>query len=348
LYDAKGKGVIMSTIKDIARRAGVSYATVSRVINNKSNVAMATRKKVLAAIDELSYYRNDLARGMRTKKTNSIGLILADITNPFYAETAKTIVELAGRYDYSLFLCNTNNDLNEQKKYINILMQRKVDGIIFASVHWIDPTIEALALSATPFVLYNRCASDSSFLNYVVLDNEEGAFLAVEHLYNLGHRRIALISGLHAFSTDRERTNGYIKALNEFGLPYDETLMVQGEYSGKKSFDAAMKLIKSENPPTAIFASNDLMALSALDAIMLAGLTVPDDIALIGFDDIAMASHSAIQLSTVSQDSKMMAEIAINSLYKIIENKESHLPLQVVLKPKLSIRLTCGSKKISK
>lgn len=331
----------MPTIKDIAKKAGVSGATVSRVINNMPNVKPETREKVLKSIKELHYYPNSLARGMRSKKTNSIGLILADITNPFYAETAKTIIELAGRYNYSIILCNTNNDLDEQKKYIDVLLQRKVDGFIFASVHCKDPSLNPVVDSKVPYILYNRRMVHNDNINYVVLDNELGAYIAVEHLYNLGHRRIALIRGPNIFSTGRERYSGYVKALKAFGLAYDENIVVQGRYNEKQSYDAAVKLISADNPPTAIFASNDLMALSALEAIISSGLKVPDDISVVGFDDIEIASHSAIQLTTVSQNRNMMAEIAIDSLRKIINKEGLQLPVQVVLKPMLTVRKTC-------
>jgi LacI family transcriptional regulator len=326
----------MTTIKDIARKAGVSGATVSRVINNMANVKPETRSRVLKAIEELNYYPNSLARGMRSKKTNSIGLLVADITNPFYAETAKTIIEAAGRFNYSIILCNTNNDLLEQQKYIDVLLQRKVDGLIFASVHYKDPSLTPVAASQIPYILYNRRMADSDGINYVVLDNELGALIAVEHLYGLGHRRIAFIRGPNTFSTGRERLNGYIQALDKFKIPYDGSIVVQGKYSEKQSYNAVKKLLSAEKRPDAIFASNDLMALSAMEAIMSSGLKIPDDIAVVGFDDIEIASHSAIQLTTVSQNRKMMAEIAIDSLRKMIQKEARHLPTQVILKPVLA------------
>lgn len=333
----------MPTIKDIAKRAGVSGATVSRVINNLPNVKPETREKVQKSINELQYYPNSLARGMRSKRTNSIGLVLADITNPFYAETAKTIIELAGKHDYSIILCNTNNDLNEQHKYIDVLLQRKVDGFIFASVQCKDPSLDPVIASKVPYILYNRRMMQNDHINYVVLDNELGAYMAVEHLYKLGHRRIALVRGPNTFSTGRERFNGYLKALKSFGLKYDEKIVLQGKYNEKESYDAAIKLISSKDRPTAIFASNDLMALSALEAVISSGLRVPEDIAVVGFDDIEIASHSAIQLTTISQNRNMMAEIALDSLRKIINKESLQLPVQVVLKPMLTVRKTCGS-----
>jgi DNA-binding LacI/PurR family transcriptional regulator len=150
--------------------------------------------------------------------------------------------------------------------------------------------------------------------------------------------------GPHGFSTGRERTSGYVKALKEFGLQHDEKIVIQGKYSEKQSYDVAKKLLSADNRPTAIFASNDLMALSALEAIISSGLKVPDDIAVVGFDDIEIASHSAIQLTTVSQNRNLMAEIAIDSLRKIIRKENVQLPIQIVLKPMLAVRKTSGVK----
>ena len=152
-----------------------------------------------------------------------------------------------------------------------------------------------------------------------------------------------MIRGPHTFSTGKERSNGYLKAIKDFGLPYDDQLIVQGKYSEKQSYDSAMKLFNSDNPPTAVFSSNDLMALRVYDAALSCGLSVPRDVALVGFDDIEIASHRAIGLTTVSQNLNMMAEIAFDTLRKMIENGPFQQPVQVVLKPMLTVRKTCGS-----
>lgn len=330
----------MTTIKDIAKVAKVSEATVSRVINNAVNVKPETREKVQAAINRLNYYPNSLARSMRSKKTNSVGLVLADVANPFYAETAKIIIELANKHNYSIILCTTNNDMLDQQKYIDVLLQRKVDGFIFASVHYKDPTLNFVIESKLPYFLYNRRTNESDEHNYVVLDNELGTFLAIEHLYKLGHRRIGLIRGPQSFSTGRERYTGYQKALKHFGLPYDERIVVQGEYSGKKAIEATKVLISTDPPPSAILACSDLMALGALDALYMSGKRIPEDFSVVGFDDIDISSHSAIQLTTVSQNQNLMAEIAFDNLWKVIQNPEQRQPIQVILKPVLAIRKT--------
>jgi LacI family transcriptional regulator len=229
-------------------------------------------------------------------------------------------------------LCTTNNDLVEQKKYIDLLLQRKVDGFIFASVHYRDPSIQHILSNKLPHFLYYRRTIDSNKCNYVVLDNELGVFLAIEHLYKLGHRRISLIRGTHSFSTGRERFSGYQKALKHFGLPYDKSIVFQGDYSKIKAMEVTMKLISSDFPPSAILVSSDIMALGVLEALHVSGKRIPEDFSVVGFDDIDISSHSKIQLTTVSQNQNLMAKIAFDNLWRILQEPNVQQPIQVVLK----------------
>lgn len=337
----------MPTIKDIARLADVSTATVSRVINNYVYVSEKTRQKVLKAVKELNYKPNSVARSMRIKKTHTMGLLLSDITNHFYAEIAKAVVDLATSYGYTVILCITKNDTKLQENYINILKQRKIDGFLFASANLRDTQIKQLETGKTPFVLLNRRLENNHNINYVVLDNEFGAFMAVEHLVNLGHRRIAFISGQRIFSTFLERHRGYKNALNYFGLEFDENLVMEGCWQDEKqAFKSTKRLLNHNRPPTAIIAANDLMAFNAIEAITAEGMSVPNDIAIIGFDDVDLARHSSIQLTTVAQNKHLMAEIATRSLIQITEGKPLKLPVQIMLKPQLIVRGTCGAQVI--
>jgi LacI family transcriptional regulator len=333
----------MTTIKEIAKIAHVSGATVSRVINNSPHVKDETRKKVLETIEKLNYQPNSLARGMRLKKTNTIGLLLANTTNPFYAEIAQAVVDIASKYNYTVILCITNNDSQIQKKHIKILQQKKVDGFLFASVLLKDPPVRELIETGAPNVLFNRIFSSNENINYVVQDNELGTYMAVEHLIKNGHKRIAFINGYLNFSTFKQRLNGYLKALKEYNINYDKELVVAGGNNEEKAFEATQKLLSLEQLPTAIVCSNDSMALSSLEALNLSNLKVPEDISLMGFHDIDIAKHKLIQLSTVSINKYLMAEIATKSLIQIIEGDHSEAtPIQIVLKPQLIIRKSCG------
>ncbi len=334
----------MTTIKDIAKRAEVSSTTVSRVLNDYTYVSDVTRKRVIEAINDLEYSPSNLARGMRIKKTYTIGLLIEDITNPFYAETAKTIISIAKEHGYSIILCTTNSNLSIQQEYISILRQHQIDGFLFGSVYLKDDTVMQVINSDLPYVLYNRCLLSRNNVNYVVLDNMLGSFLAVEHLVKLGHKRIGFIRGQSFFSTGRERLNGFISAIKHFNLDFEKTLIATGDYNEKKAFKAAHSLINQPNLPTAIIAANDLMAFSVMEALSLRGIRIPEDIALVGFDDVEMARHSSIQLTTVAQNKNEMAKIAIQSLIRMLEGKDIEMPVQIILKPKLIIRKTCGFK----
>ncbi len=335
----------MTTIKDIARIAQVSDATVSRVINDSPLVKEETRNKVLEVIEQLNYHPNTLARGMKTKKTYTIGLLVATLTNPFYAETAKIVVDTANNLGYATILCITDNDRHKQKEYINILKQRKVDGFLFASVLTEDKAVRELIKSGAPYLLFNRRFSSCQDVNYIVLDNSAGTYMAVEHLIKLGHKKIAFIRGTHNFSTSVERFSGYKKALEDYGIPYREEFVVDGQYDQEKTIHATKILLNLPTPPTAIVCCNDLMALSAMEVIISANLKIPEDIALIGFDNIDIAGHSLVQLTTVAQNKSLMAEIATQSLIKMIEKTQPPDQLvQLVLKPQLIVRKTCGHK----
>ncbi len=331
----------MMKLRDIARKAQVSEATVSRVINNYPYVKEETRQRVLSVIEKNNFKPNQIARGMRIKKTHTIGLLIANITNPFYAEAATTVMNIADQYGYTVIICITNNDPQKQEEYIKILQQRKVDGFLFGSVLLKDPYVKGLIKSGVPYVLFNRIFKNNDGINYVSLDNKLGLSLLVEHLVSLGHKRIAFIRGCQAFSTSEERYQGYISTLNKLGLEYKPEFVIEGESNEEISYRVTKKLLDEKHGITAIIAANDLMALSALEAISRCNLRVPEDIALVGFHDIEIAKHQSIQLTTVGHNTFKMSEIATQSLIQLIEGNKNLV--QVVLKPQLLIRRTCGA-----
>jgi len=332
--------MIKLTIIDIANFAGVSKSTVSRVINKDKHVSKKTRDKILNIIKESGYVPDNIARSLITKKTCTIGLIIPDIINPFYSETSKIIEDTLRKLGYSLIICNTNNQTALQNEYLNILIQRKVDGIIFGSVKTNDSNIVKFAERGLPYITYHRRLSDKKS-NFVISDDIKGIKLAVKHLIDLGHKNIAYISGPTLFSTGINRLRGFIEARNTFNLNNNSAFIQEGGYSENKSWQATQRLINLPTPPTAIIAANDLMAISALDCILHHGLSVPKDISLIGYDNINLASHARIQLTTISVAKKYMAKQVAELFVKIIINKKHKLELvQVKLKPKLVIRKT--------
>lgn len=332
--------MVKMTIIDIANLSGVSKSTVSRVINKDEHVSKKTRDKVLSIINELGYVPDNIARSLITKKTYTIGLIIPDIVNPFYSETSKIIEDTLRKLGYSLIICNTNNQSNLQNKYLDILTQRKVDGIIFGSVKTNDSKIIKFEERGLPYITYHRRLLNNKS-NFIISDDINGIKLAVKHLIDLGHKNIAYISGPKLYSTGINRLKGFIEARYLFNLNSNSDFIQEGGYSEDKSWQATKRLITLPNPPTAIIAANDLMAISALDCILHHGFYVPKDISLIGYDNINLASHARIQLTTISIAKKYMAKQVAELLVKKIINKKQQSELvQLKLQPKLIIRNT--------
>ena len=329
------------TTKDIAKLAGVSQSTVSRVLNDYQNVKEETREKVLAVIRKYGYKPNQLARSMVVKKTRNIGLILADITNPFYSELSKNIIDRAMTFDYSVLLCNTDNDPRALEYYLDVLLQKRVDGIIFASVPTEHSRVEQLVESGFPCLMCNRHLNNSKN-NFVVTDNVKGSYLAVTHLIRLGHERIYFISGPKEFSTTQERLIGYKQALADYGIPYDESLIIEGGYKKDFAYEVVKKILNKKPLPTAMFCTNDVMALGTISSILEAGYRVPEDIAIVGYDDISIASHCLVELTTVDAKTEEMGIKAVDHIIHLIENSGSNLYIKEYLEPELKIRKSCG------
>lgn len=328
------------TIKDIARRCRVSPATVSRVLNDFPHVRPDIRARIQEEMRRVGYRRNGVARSLVLMKTRTIGLVLSDITNPFYAQIAKGIEEQATQYNYSTVLCSTDNLPERQHEYIQILLERRVDGLILGSVRLREPELEAMARGGFPVVLVNRRLR-SSRVDCVVVDNYGGARQLVEYLVRLGHRRIAHIRGPLQFSTGYDRFRGYRDALRAQALPLDLRLVVVGAFRYADGRAAARRLLTGSVHPTAIFAGNDLMALGALEALAETGVRVPEDIAVVGFDDVEPSSYRAIGLTTMSQRISEMARLAVDLLVERIERGRRD-PRQIVLPSHLVVRGSCG------
>jgi len=335
---------LQPTIGDVARRAGVSRATVSRVLNEYPHVRPQVRTDVQRAIRALRYRPDQVARSLARRETKTLGLVVADITNPFYAETARAIVETARGYGYNVILCNTDNLHRLQEEYVEVLRQRRVDGIIFGSVFLDDPVVEALVEAGYPCVMYNRRLR-SGRGNYIVLDNASASHDLTRHLLDLGHRHIGFITGLRDLSTASERLRGYRAALRAAGLPADPRLMRPGAFKAEMAQRAAQELLKLPRRPTAIMAGNDLMALGVMQAAGDLGLRVPEDLAVVGFDDIEIAAHRQIQLTTMAQQKAEMGRMAVVWMLEIIRDPRRYRrePLQQILTPTLVVRRTCGA-----
>ncbi|RPI78315.1 MAG: LacI family transcriptional regulator [Chloroflexi bacterium] len=326
----------MTTIREVAQKAGVSYATVSHVINNTRFVTPETRERVVNAMDTLNYRPNALAQSLRKGTTNTIGLILPDSANPYFAEISRSIEAEAFKLGNSVILCNTERDLKREQFYVDVLSKKQVDGIIFVSTgHQVD-SLNLLLSQGIPVVLVDRSVSQVE-MDAVLTDNQEGGYIATRHLIELGHRRIACIAGPSHISPSAERIIGYRKALEEIGVPYDEAIVQQGDYHPNSGLQVTNHLLGLNPRPTAIFALNDLMALGAMRAAAEAGYNVPQDLAIIGFDDIEFACYTNPPLSTIAQPKQEIGIQAVNLLASRISDKS--LPVRrIVLKPQLIVR----------
>lgn len=331
------------TVYDIAKKSGVSQSTVSKVLNNYSQVKESTRAKVMQAIKELEFTPDLVARSMATNKTQTIGLVVGDIANPFYSETAKVIISEARERGYDVIISDTDHETFNLENLIKKLLARRVDGILIASLLERNDIIATkIYNSGFPIMLYNRQTEDDHN-HYVVLNNEKGSRLAVNYLVSLGHKRISFLSGSTKYSTFNERYQGYINALKDNGIAFDESLVYTGDLSYDKIFEYTRDTLATENKPTCFFAASDSLAINVMDALTRMNFHIPKDISVIGFDNIQIASSKLINLTTISQNKFEKAKLALEKLLLLI-NKEHPIdqPIQITLEPELIIRQSTG------
>jgi len=331
------------TLKDIAMLTGVSTATVSRVLNGKPGVKPETRDRIVKLIKQVDYMPDITARSMKTGKTYTIGMTVADITNPFYSEAVKTIEFQARKHNYTLIVGNTGNSSEMEETIIDAFQKRKVDGFIIASTELRDRRVQNVIRAGYPTVLFHRRLENSK-AHSICVNEERGVEIALTHLTELGHRRIGFVSGPRHFSTGIERLRAFIDLREKKGLDPGPYLIKEGGYEKLKTREATEELLKLPDPPTAIFAANDLMALQVLDLVLEKGLRVPEDISIMGFDDLSISSHNAIQLSTIDVQMNAGATMAIEKLINLIEGiHPANEAINIRLEPKLIVRRTTGN-----
>lgn len=325
----------MANIREVAQKAGVSVTTVSHVVNQTRFVAPETEMRVRQAMQDLNYRPNTLARSLRRGETKTIGLILPDSANPFFAESARLLEEAAFNQSYSLILCNSNGDLDKELRYTDVLFNKQVDGIIFMAAGDDTKSLLELINRKFPVVVVDRIL-DHLEVDAVITDNYQSGLLATRHLIENGHSRIAIIRGPSNLTPSAQRVTGYRQALTEAGISIDPHLEVTGDFHFGSGYKAAQQLLKTKSP-SAIFACNDLMAIGALRAIREAGLSVPQDISLIGHDDIELASYTQPALTTMAQPIDVLAGTAIRYLLERIKQPDI-LPRRTILPNKLVVR----------
>ncbi len=327
----------MPTILDVARRAGVSKSLVSMVTRGETGVSREKRAAILRAIDDLGYRPNAMAQGLVMRQTRILGIMVSDLQNPFFAAVISGIQERAVGLGFRVLITTGDRTPSVEESAIENLLQLRVDGLILASPR-VDDEVIAQASRSVPVVVLNRNTGDDTS-DSVTNDNIAGAHLAIEHLVSFGHRRIGFIEG-GAGAGARARHIGYLRAMCEFGLD-DEIVTVEGRHTEEGGYRGAMELLKMKALPTAVFASNDLCAIGAMNAFEEAGLSIPDDLSLVGYDNNRMAAMRHISLTTIDQPGDDMGRSAVERLAERIDGDRAE-PSHDVVTPSLVVRSTTG------
>ncbi|MFU0799382.1 MAG: LacI family transcriptional regulator [Xylanivirga thermophila] len=332
----------MSTIKDVAKMAGVSASTVSRALSGKVPVDEATKQKVFAAVKALNYEPNPLAKSLKEGKTNTIGLIMPNIRNPVFPAVARGVEDIAREHGYTVVLCNTDEQLNVEIDYIEKLKKRWVDGFIFATAGKADDHILDLKDQGIPVVLLIRNIEDE--IDAVVVDNFSAAYKATKYLIGLGHKDIAIVNGDSSLKLYKDRFKGYKHAMEEAGISIDDKFILQDIESTSQAYETVSNLLKSKNMPTAVFATSDPKAYGVIRAILDFGLDVPGDISVMGFDDLELSAFINPPLTTMAQPWYQMGARAMERLIEVMEGKEKIQPKVDVMDVKLVARKSTGEK----
>ena len=326
------------TLKELAARANVHPSTVSRVANNDPSlrIASTTRSRIETLLRETEYRPNGVARGLKLRQTLVLAVVIPDITNPFFAALFRGIEDGATQRGYQVLLCNTDGSPERQRSHLQSLAARRVDGVILASTFLKDPAVRWLRHQRTPYVLVNRF-SDEGIDPFVGSDDLTGATLATEHLISLGHVRIGHLAGQLTISTGVLRRRGYLAALAEAGLPADPELLVESGFVEEGGTQAMEYLLSLKRPPTAIFAVTDMTAIGAYGVARRRGLRIPEDLAVVGYNDIPLAGRLIPGLSTVHVPIHEFGTVAARMLLEQIEAGEL-TPRRVVFTPQLVVR----------
>lgn len=323
------------THKDVAARAGVSVATVSYVLNDGPRpVSPETRARVQAVIDELGYYPNEIARSLRLKQSSTVGLLIPNVTNPFYAEVARSLESYCHEAGFLVMLCNSGGQEDREVKYIQALRAKQVEGLVV--LPYSDPAalLRPVMQTRIPTVLLEH---ELRGVSCIAIEEYEGGRLATEHLLDLGHRRIALLRQTETSALSRQRIDGYRAALEQAGVPYDASLVVECDGTQADGDRITRELLQRTQPPTAVFAHNDLVAQGVCHAVRTEGLSVPQDISVVGYDDISSSAYLNPPLTTVRFPKAEMGRLAGELIVGLLKRPHSSAR-KVILPTELIVR----------
>ncbi len=330
------------SVQDVAREAKVSTATVSRALNKSANVKKSTAERVLAAAKKLDYKPDRVARRMRVKTTDSliIGLIITDIGNPFFSDLSRGVEDVSHRFKNAVMISNTDENPEKEKFYIDSMLSEKVSGFIIAPTSGNINYLQELSRDGFPMVCVDRKPSGLD-MDSVLINNEKGAYIAVKRLLELGHKRIGIINGIKGLSTTDERYKGYKKALKEANLSLVSDLVVFENYKESGGKHGMQTFLSLDEPPTAVFSTNNLMTLGCIEEIKKQNLIIPNDIALIGFDDMSWSNALNPPLTAVKQPGYELGVNAAELLMKRLNNPNLNTT-NIMLNPELVVRESCG------
>ncbi|MFC5650613.1 LacI family DNA-binding transcriptional regulator [Paenibacillus solisilvae] len=329
-----------TTIYDVAKEAGVSIATVSNAINGKGKLSNKKRDEIFKVMERLQYKPSVIASALMGKKTYTIGLLIPDVSNPFFSEIARSVEDLAHSEGYSVIVCSTDNKDDRVEKYIRLLEQKSVDGILIGTGVENADILRQLTEKSLSIVMIAREAV-SLKVHSVLTDNFKGGALAAEHLLSKGHRRIAVLSENFKVTSSFERVRGFRFALFEAGIALDEADIISCDSSIRDGKRAAAALIRRENSPSAIFCCNDLLAIGALQAAKETGVRVPEQLSIIGFDDTILSTVTNPALTTIAQPMDQMVKLAFDLLIRSLENTDE-IKQRIVMQPELIVRESTG------
>ncbi len=326
----------MITIKDIAERAGVSYATVSRALNSRADVSPETRSRILELAKELGYQPNAIARSLVKRKSEMVALIVPDVSNPFFSDITMSVNEAAEEAGYTVVVCNTGWDEKKEADKLRIMQEQRVDGIICKPVNELSE--ERLKEINVPIVLFWHAQPDD--ISYIEVDHEAGGKLAVRHLIERGYKKIAYLGGKLTSQSNQIRMDAYKRSLIEGGLEVREEWINNGGFSMESGYQRIGSMFRLSNPPDAVFCGNDIIALGVLQYARDHGLNVPRDFGIIGFDDISYASLPQVRLSTISQPRDKLGRQAFEALLTEMDVYPNHAAQKILVEPELVVRGT--------
>jgi LacI family transcriptional regulator len=333
----------MATIRDVARLANVSVTTVSNVLNSPDKVSPELLARVHQAVEQLGYAPHAAARSLRKRSSGLLGLVVGDITNPFFTELFEAIELAAAERGFSVVLCNSNERAEREEVHLKMLRSQRIDGLILAPTGTVSMNrVALLAALEIPIVLVDRAMEGLGY-DAVILNNHRAAYEATSHAIGCGHRRIALINGPTAVRTAADRLQGYREALLAAGLAFDPQLVREAGFREHLAYVAAIELLRGASRPTAIFTANNLMTIGAIRAIAECGLNCPGDISLIGIDDLPWAEAVSPRLTMVAQPVRTMGETALEFLAQRIAGTRAGIGTTAIMEPRLIVRNSCAA-----